>query len=307
MTGREAPRDRREQIAVPGVNVLRWELGNALRELRLSAGLTVAQAAAALECSDAKISRLENGQRGAIARDVRDLCQLYCVPDDHREELMAMSREARTIDRSNSIAIPAKFSTYLALETTAVRLRTFESTLVPGLLQTERYARYIMRDTEDLSAADVEDRIKIRLERQRRLTSRFRPLHAHFVIDENVLWRPLGDGPEAAFAREEQLERLVWASRLPNVTIQVMPYDAGLYPGIEAATIILLDFEEGAKQSTVCYLEGILTELFLRGQNEIESIAQKFDRMREQALDPARSRALLMRVAGGRYRHWSMR
>jgi transcriptional regulator with XRE-family HTH domain len=307
VTGKEAPRDRREQIAVPGVNVLRWELGNALRELRLAAGLTVAQAAAALECSDAKISRLENGQRGAIARDVRDLCQLYGVPDDHREELMAMSREARTIDRSNSTTIPAKFSTYLALETTAVRLRTFESTLVPGLLQTERYARHIIVDTGDLSESDNEDRIKIRLERQRRLTSRFRPLRAHFVIDENVLWRPLGDGPEAAFAREEQLDRLVWASRLPNVTIQVMPYDAGLYPGMEAASIILLDFEEGTKQSTVCYLEGILTELFLRGQNEIESIAQKFDRMREQALDPARSRALLMRVAGGRYRHWSMR
>jgi transcriptional regulator with XRE-family HTH domain len=307
MTSRSGAAREHREVSVPGVNVLRWELGNALRDLRLSAGLTVAQAAVALECSDAKISRLENGQRGANARDVRDLCQIYGVPDEQREELMAMSRESRSIDRTNSTTIFAKFSTYLALETTAVTLRSFESTIIPGLLQTERFARHVMNDTWDLTETEVEDRIRVRMERQRRLTARFRPLRAHFIIDENVLWRPLGQDAAAAAAREEQLDRLVWASRLPNVTVQVIPYDVGLYPGIEASTLILLNFEEGSKQSTVCYLEGILMELFLRGQNEIDSIAQKFDRMRELALSPEQSRALLMRVAGGRYRHWSMR
>lgn len=300
-------RARQEPATVPGVNVLRWELGNALRDLRIAADMTIAQAATALECSDAKISRLENGQRGAIARDVRDLCELYQVPKARRDELMTMSRESRSADRNNASTIPAKYSTFVALEASAVNLRSYEATLIPGLLQTERYARTVIESNGIFSdPAEIKERIQIRMERQRRLTSRVRPLQAHFIIDENVLWRPLGDGPEAAAAREEQLAHLVWASRLPNVTLQVIPYGAGIYQGMEASTMVLLSLEDGTKRSTTCYLEGLIVELFLRGHSEIELISQKFERMRTLAMSPARSRAFVMRIAGGRYQHWSM-
>jgi transcriptional regulator with XRE-family HTH domain len=294
---------RPEPAAIPGVNVLRWELGNALREHRLAAKMTISQASTELDCSDAKISRLENGQRGALPRDVRDLCAAYGVPAQRTEELVALSREARAADRATSSTIPAKFSTYVALESTAVTIREYESTFVPGLLQTDRYMRALMGQQALLSDEEIEDRIAVRLERQRRLTTQFRPVQAHFVIDENVLWRPIGDTAD----REQQLERLVWASRLPNVTLQVVPYEAGAYPGMEASTIILLGFEEGTRQSVAGYLEGMLIELFIRGQSEIDKIGATFGQVAAKALSVPDSRALLMRIAGGRYRHWSVR
>jgi transcriptional regulator with XRE-family HTH domain len=296
-------RARQDPVTIPGVNVLRWELGNALRDLRIAARMTVGQAASALECSDAKISRLENGQRGAIARDVRDLCDLYGVPAPRREELMTMSRESRSVDRRNPSTIPAKLQTFLALESTAVTMRCFEATLVPGLLQTQEYARALIRSQPAFSAAEVEERVMLRMERQRRLTSRFRPIQAHFIIDENVLWRPIGSPAE----RERQLARLVELARLPNVTLQVIPYDAGAYLGMEASTVTLLGFEDGAKQTMTCYLEGLYSELFLRGHSEIDTFSKTFDRMKEVALDPVKSCALVMRIASGRYRHWSIR
>lgn len=293
---------RPEPAAIPGVNVLRWELGNALRDHRLAAKMTIAQASAELDCSDAKISRLENGQRGALPRDVRDLCAAYGVPAQRTEELLALSRDARAADRASSSTIPAKFSTYVAMESTAVTIRQYEATFVPGLLQADGYMRAIMRDQARFTEEEIEDRIAVRLERQRRLTAAFRPVQAHFVIDENVLWRPIGDGA----AREQQLERLVWASRLPNVTLQVIPYAVGAYPGMEGSTAVLLGFEEGAKQSVAAYLEGMLIELFIRGQSEIDKIVATFEGLTAKALDVADSRALLMRIAGGRYRHWSV-
>jgi transcriptional regulator with XRE-family HTH domain len=297
-------RARQDPVTISGVNVLRWELGNALRDLRLSAEMTIADAARALECSDAKISRLENGQRGVSARDVRDLCLAYGVPEPRRDELMVMSRDARAADRQSTSTITAKYSTYVALESSAVTMRNYEGSIIPGLLQTAAYARATIRDLGEFTDAEVEERVQIRLERQRRLTSRFRPLQAHFILDENVLWRPIG--PDNAI-REAQLAQLVAVGRLPNVTVQVVPYEAGVYPGLEAASLVLLGIEEGSKAYTACYAEGGFTDLFVRGSLEIEAWSARYDRMKGIALSPARSRALLMKVAGGRYQHWSIR
>jgi transcriptional regulator with XRE-family HTH domain len=304
LTDSEEAQVRANQRSQPisGINVLRWELGNELRTLRLSAGKSIAEAARWLECSDAKISRMENGQRGAVARDVRDLCKLYGVPAQRRDQLMALSREATATDRATTTTIPGKAGTYVALETKARSLRSYESTFVPGLLQTERYAHAVITKNGDLTEeAEIADRLRIRLERQRRLIE-IRELHAHFIIDENVLWRPLGRGPSAAAAREEQLDHLIRVSRQPNVILQVVPYEVGFYWGMEASGINLLDLEDG---STTCYLEGIFTELFVRGHSEISTIAAKFELMLKAALSPADTRKFLMRIARGNYEHWS--
>ncbi|GAA1950914.1 helix-turn-helix transcriptional regulator [Catenulispora subtropica] len=287
---------------ITGINVLRWELGNELRDLRLAAGKSIAEAARWLECSNAKISRMENGQRGAVARDVRDLCKLYGVPAQRRDQLMALSREAAATDRAAGSTIPGKFGTYVALETKAVNLRAYESTFIPGLLQTQRYARAVITKNGDLTEeAEIADRVRIRLERQRRLVET-RELRAHFIIDENVLWRPIGRGAQAAAAREEQLDHLIRVSRLPNVILQVVPYEVGFYWGMEASGINLLDLEDG---STTCYLEGIFTELFVRGHSEISTIAAKFELVLNTALSPGDTRKFLMRIARGNYAHWS--
>jgi hypothetical protein len=291
---------------VAGINVLRWELGNELRTLRLAAGKSIAEAARWLECSDAKISRMENGQRGAVARDVRDLCKLYGVPAQRRDQLMTLSREAAAADQGANTTIPGKYSTYVALESQAGSLRNYEATFVPGLLQTERYARAVVRDnggSDDEN--DVEQRIRIRMDRQRRVWDGDDPLRAHFIIDENVLWRPAGVDERTRAIREEQIDRLIRATKLDNVTLQIVPYEAGFYEGMEGSTILLLNLDEGPKASSTCYLEAMFIDLFVRGHGEIATIGAKFENMARTALSPEDSRKFLMRLARGNYEHWS--
>ena len=291
---------------VAGINVLRWELGNELRRLRNEAGKSIAEAARTLECSEAKISRMENGQRGALARDVRDLCRLYGVPAQRRDELIVLSREAQAADQSSSSTIPAKYATYVALEQSAQTLRSFESTVMPGLLQTARYARTIIEKNGDFEdQSEIEDRVRVRMDRQRRIWSDPEPLRAHFVIDENVLWRPAGVDPESRAMREEQMDRLIQATRLPHVTLQIVPYEAGFYQGMEGGTIILLDLDEGTKQNGACYVEGVVVDLFVRGHSETNKVAEKFANMAKQALSPGDTRKFLMRLVRGNYEHWS--
>lgn len=292
---------------VSGINVLRWELGNELRTLRLAAGKSIAEAARWLECSDAKISRMENGQRGAVARDVRDLCKLYGVPAQRRDQLVVLSRQAVAADQSAAVTISGKFSTYVALESKARSLRSYESTFVPGMLQTANYARevFVQNGAPEFDG-EVEQRLRIRMDRQRRIwDGGDDPLRAHFIMDENVLWRPAGVDARTRAVREEQVDRLICATGLENVTLQIVPYAAGFYEGMEASTIILLNLDDGPKTSTTCYLEGVFMELFVRGHSEIATIATKFAKMAETALSPADTRKFLMRVARGNYEHWS--
>lgn len=290
---------------VSGINVLRWELGNELRSLRQSAGKSIAEAARWLECSDAKISRMENGQRGAVARDVRDLCKFYGVPAQRRDQLIALSREAVDADKGTSTTIPAKHSTYIALESQARSLRNYEMTFVPGLLQTERYAREaITRNGDEREPAEVERLVRIRMDRQKRVWSEG-SLRAHFIIDENVLWRPAGTDAVTRAIREEQIDRLIRATLLDHVTLQVVPYTAGFYQGMEGATIHLLNLDDGPNASSTCYVEGVFRELFVRGHGEIAVIGAKFDAMAETALSPADTRKFLMRLLRGNYAHWS--
>jgi len=291
---------------VAGINVLRWQLGNELRSLRLAAGKSIRDAARHLECSDAKISRMENGHRGAVSRDVRDLCKLYGVPAQRRDQLVALTKEAAVADHAAVTNIPGKYSTYVALESQAQSLRNYEASFIPGMLQTEAYARAVIWQNGDVRAEEgVEERVRIRLDRQRRIWGDDNPLPAHFIIDENVLWRPAGVDPNTRAMREEQIDWLIKATKLDHVTLQIVPYEAGFYAGMEASTILLLNLEEGPKTATTCYIEGIFMELFVRGHGEIATIGAKFANMAKVALSPQDTRKFLMRLARGNYEHWS--
>lgn len=221
---------------------------------------------------------------------------------------MSLSRDAAAADQATVTTIPARYSTYVALESQARTLRTYESTFVPGLLQTARYSRAVIMQNGggDLAEADVEQRIQIRSDRQRRVWGDHdNLLQAHFIIDENVLWRPAGVDAETRSIREEQIDRLIRATMLENVTLQVIPYEAGFYQGMEGSTINLLNLDEGPRTSSTCYLEGMFMELFVRGHGEIATIGAKFAKMAETALNAADTRKFLMKLARGNYEHWS--
>lgn len=261
--------------------VRRRELGTLLRTLRAQAGLTVEQVAEQLLCSPSKISRLETGQRGASARDIRDLSNIYGVQDRaQREHLTALAREGRGQAWWQPFDLP--YATYVGLEAEAVTISDFEPGVFPGLLQTPAYARAVHEATiPRLAPTVIDQRIEVRRIRQEVLV-REDPPRLVAVMDEAVFHRIVG----GHLVMRAQLERVVQASRLPHVTIQVIPYNAGAHPALDS-TFILLEF--AAPVSGVVYVDGLVGQIYLERQQDVERYKQVFAQLRALSLSPQES------------------
>lgn len=282
--------------------VRRRQLGALLRALRQDRGLTVEQVAERLLCSPSKVSRMETGQRGATLRDVRDLCDLYGVGDaDERERLMTLVREGKQQGWWQADELE-NFATYVGLEEAALQIKQYQSTTVPGLLQTAGYARataeVLIPDgspgVSQLSAARVDELVKVKLRRQEVLAKE-RGLQFSIVIDEAVLHREVG-GPAGMAA---QLDYLVDAKRSQNVTIQVIPYGVGAHPAMDS-TFTILEF--GDTVPSVVYVEGLIGFLYVERQQDISRYERVFDHLCDIALNPQESIEFIARVGAG-YRH----
>jgi len=221
-----APAGRLLDGAGSGPMALRIALGAHLRRLREASHITPSQAAEAIRATHSKISRLERGRSGAKQRDVADLLTLYGVTDEaEREELLALARQASTPGwwQQYRDILPRWFEMYVGLEKAASIIRTYEVQFVHGLLQTEDYARAVILIANAHAPADeIERRVSVRMKRQQLLTQPGAP-ELWTVLDEAVLRRPPG-GPELMRA---QLEHLLLMTELPNVTLQIVPFDAG--------------------------------------------------------------------------------
>jgi transcriptional regulator with XRE-family HTH domain len=276
----------------------RRELGASLQALRLERGLTVEQVAGHLMCSAGKVSRMESGFRSGTPRDVRDLCSLYGVPEGpQRDHLMDLARESRRQGWWQAYApqILVHFDAYLGLENGASSIRIYESTLVQGLLQTEDYARALLEvPLEPLHPERIEELVQVRLTRQRLLT-RPDPPDFRMILDEATLRHAVG-GPEVM---RGQFEHLVKASRLPNVTLQVIPFAVGAYPAMGASFAIL---EFPGKTPGVVYTEDLQRSIYLERAVDLKRYQQVFDDLRARALDEEESRGLIaamIREIGG--------
>jgi transcriptional regulator with XRE-family HTH domain len=261
--------------------VRRRELGAILRDLRGRANLTVEQVAAELLCSSSKISRLETGQRGASPRDIRDLCDLYGVTEQaERERLARLAREGKEQGWWQSFDLP--YGTYVGLETAASAIKDFEPGVFPGLLQTPEYARALHeRGMPRLSPAAIEQRIEERLRRQGRLTSD-NPPDLHAIFDESVIRRVVA-GPAVMVA---QLDRVIQAASLPNVTVQIVPFQAGAHPALDS-TFILLEYSPPVP--AVVYVEGLAGRVYLEHPQDVRRYRQVFERLCGIALSPQES------------------
>jgi len=256
----------------------RRELGARLRELRQQANLTVEQVADELLCSAAKISRIETGAggRGVNPRDVRDLCQLYRVEGAEREHLMALVKESKQQTWWQELDLPYK--PFIGLEAAAVSIRDYESGLVPGLLQTQEYARALIEGMVPRLGADmVQQSLDARLKRQEILT-RESPTRLHAIIDEAAVRRVVG-GPEVM---REQLAALIERAALPNVTVQLIPFEAGAHPG-QDSTFMILEEPTGAD---VVYIEGLVGNVYLERPADLERYTDVYDDLRSIALGP---------------------
>ncbi|MFD3519447.1 helix-turn-helix domain-containing protein [Streptomyces sp. NPDC058653] len=274
--------------------VRRRRLGQELRRLREVKGMTAEEVAERLLVSQSKISRLENGRRSISQRDVRDLCGVYEVEDNRIvESLMQMAKDSRQQGWWHAFGdIP--YSVYIGLETDAASLRVYEPQVVPGLLQTRRYAEALITGAlPETSPADVEKRVSVRVRRQERVNAPEQPLRLWAVIDESALRRVVGDRN----LMREQLEFLGELSQLPHVTVQVLPFDMGAHPGISGHYAIL-EFPD-ATDSSVVYIEGVTSDLYLEKANDVQKYSVMYEHLRAQALNADQTREFISDIAKG--------
>jgi transcriptional regulator with XRE-family HTH domain len=273
-----------------GPMALRIALGTHLRRLREASGVTPGQAGEAIRATHSKISRLERGRSGAKQRDVADLLTLYGITDEAaREDLLALARQASTPGwwQQYNDVLPRWFELYVGLEKAASIIRTYEVQFVHGLLQTEDYARaVILIANAHASTEEIDRRVSVRMKRQQLLTQPDAP-ELWTVLDEAVLRRPPG-GPEVMRA---QLEHLLQISDLPNVTVQIVPFDAGPHAAA-GGPFTILRFPEPDLPDLV-YLEQLNSAVYLDHPDDVIDYVTVVDQLCIQAETGAASKDML--------------
>ena len=280
MSSEQSPTVRRRRLALE------------LRRLREAARLTCEEVADHLECSASKISRVETGRVSVSPRDVRDMLELYGVPPAQRESLVQLARDSRQKGwwHAYSDTMQPQFVTYVGLESAAAEIRIYEVSLIPELLQSEDYARAVIRSgMMNSPAEDIERRVALRMARQPAVT-RDDPPKVWAVLDEAALRRRVG----GAGLMRLQLEHLLAQATLPNVAVQVIPFGGGAHPAMGRPFIILV-FPERV-DTDVVYLEDLTSALYLEDVADVDRYNVFFNHLRASALSFDDSSALIASV-----------
>jgi transcriptional regulator with XRE-family HTH domain len=267
-------------------------LGARLRRLREAAEVTTEDAANAIRASRSKICRLELGRTGFKSRDVSDLLDLYGVTDDaERVTMLALAHHANAPSWWQEYAdvVPPWLEQYLDLEQAASLIRTYEVQYIPGLLQTEDYARAVLQAGYPEPELATERRVELRLRRQEFLYVDD-PVRLWAVIDETALRRPIG-GVDVMRA---QIRHLIEASQRPNINIQVLPLSVGGHAA-GGGCITMLRFSE-AELADVVYLEQLLTATYLSRPTETACYRDVLNRLAAQAEHPDAAATTLDRL-----------
>ena len=263
-------------------------VGTELRRLREAAGVTTAQAAELLSCSPAKISRIENGIVSVRVVDLRLLLDRYGDQDqEHRAYLERLARESnkRGWWQDYDDTIPPYYADFIGLETDASYIKTWEPTIVPGLLQTPEYARAVMLANPAMISPDkLENFISIRHERQARL-EQGTDVRLDAVIWEAALITTVGSDE----VQRGQLSRLLELMDRPNISVQVLPLEAGDKASM-SGSFVMFSFGRERSVSTV-FVENLTSSQYLERDQELRGYTLVFDALRSAALSPAASAA----------------
>ena len=225
-----------------GSVVVRRQLGRELRTWRERAQRTLDDVATAQIASVSKVQRIEQGRTSVRPGDVRELCRLYGVAEDTTERLAELARATRDADwwERHDGSAPTWFALYLRLEAVASELWAFQPALVHGLFQTRDYAEHVERASQPHMETPLVDRyVATRMARQRHVFERAEPLRVRLVLGEAALLTQVGSPEIMQGQRAHLLER---AGR-PEVTLRVLPFAAGVHPGLNGAFSVL-QFEE---------------------------------------------------------------
>ncbi len=275
-----------------GPTIARWQLGSQLKTMREAAKITQIQIADVLGCSESKIYKIESGDVGINRGDLLVMLDRYHLTDEQQRET-AFDLQKQGKQRgwwAKYGTIPNNYSMYVGLEGAATEVRNFELAVVPGLLQTEDYARAITTAAFPDQPDEAERRVDLRMARQVCLTED-PPLRFWGIVDEGVLHRRTG-GEDVMRA---QLRHLVDLSRRPNITLQVLPYSEGWHPGT-TGSFHILEFPE-AVHSPVAYIESQAGDVYLEREDDLRRVTLTYTHLQTAALSQAKSRDLIAAIA----------
>jgi transcriptional regulator with XRE-family HTH domain len=283
-----------------GSTVPRRQLGRYLRDLRSAAGLTVRAAARELERSEPTIWRIESGLTSTRSVEVRVMCELYGATEQMTKALMALAKEtkARGWWQAYGDVVPEWLDLYIGLEAAAAGISWYENDLVPGLFQTDGYARALIRlDLPDEGEDEISRRVQLRLTRQAILRRPIDPPLLRVAIRESVLRTPVGGNEVMA----TQLSRLAEVSELPNVKLRVVPFSAGPHSGMISGRFEILRFPvngNGEESEPPTVFSDLFTgALYLDRPHEVARYDQAFGQIWNNALNEDASRAQLHQAA----------
>lgn len=277
--------------AVPTPALRLRRLGVELKRLRERAGLTADEAATTLDCHGSKISRIENGRSAVRPRDVRDLLARYGVADRTaiaRLESLARQGRYRGWWRDFGDSVAPDYVDYVSLEAAALGLDTFETMLVPGLLQSPAYTRAIFAShPADLSDEQIDARIQLRALRQQALDRTESPLAVRAVVHEAALRTPVGGRREM----RRQLDMLRERAAQRNITVQALPLASGAHAGMHGSFGILRYPE--ADDLDVVFTEHLTGAAYVEERAQVTRYLGTFDQLRAAAMSPSATLAFI--------------
>ncbi|MEV6554844.1 helix-turn-helix transcriptional regulator [Nocardia sp. NPDC051756] len=264
-----------------------------LHEMREHAGLSKEEVSAQTGINVTTLYRIETAQARPQRRTLQAMLDLYGMSEEQREDAMELLADALKpgMSRAYEGSVSEVYAAYINFEAEALSARHYQTSTIPGLLQTMEYATAVI-DTSmpKVEAAIMEDRARARMDRAANLTKE-EPLELWVVMDEAAIRRTVG-GPAVMHG---QLDRLLQETKRKNVILQILPFDAGAHPGM-AGSFTLLDFHDPADPELV-YVEGIAGDELIEGHPEIRRFGVIFDQLRAMALSPRDSAEMIMDTA----------
>lgn len=281
-----------KQTTTPTARLRR--LAAALRQLREGAGMTREEVTARTRINSVTLYRIETARARPQQRTLLALLDLYGADAAKSAELADMAKPATDqgwmrLYRSD---LPDEYRTYIDFEAEASSIQNYETSFIPGLLQTEQYAHHVIRGGMlPMTDADIEKHVTVRMARQQVLQREGQQLQLWAIIDEASLRRSVGGHD----VMRDQMRHLLAATSVPHVTLQVIPFDSGAHPGM-LGSFALLDFTD-SMDAPVVYIDSMAGDLFLDADADIKRYSKVFDNLRAIALSPDASTALIDRRA----------
>jgi transcriptional regulator with XRE-family HTH domain len=241
----------------------------------------------------ATLYRIETARVRPQKRTLVALLDLYGVKEQaERDKLVELTRDSNQLGwlQLYEPELPEGYQTYISFEAEATRLQNYESVYVPGLLQTEAYARAVIRGVLPAEPDEgVAQRVEVRMRRQDTLAKE-QPVSLWAVLDEAAIRRPVG----GAQVMKEQLQHLLRTAKSPNIMIQVLPYSAGAHPGMPGAFVVM-EFPD--EDPALVYTESTGGGLFLEAEPDVERYRSTFQHLVAQALSPAETLKFITKAA----------